>query len=374
MAESGREALLEVLRTEGVRHIFGNPGTTELPLIDALAGVDDISYVLALQEATAVGMADGYAQVTGRPAMLNLHTSAGLGNAIGNLTNAQANGTPLVVTAGQQDRRHLHHDPLLAGDLVGLAAPVAKWSREASNLGELGTIMRRAFHDATTAPSGPVFVSMPMDLLEERGDAPVPPPSRIERANAPAPALLDELATRLQSSSRVAIVAGDEVAASGAVPALVAVAEALGCAVHGSPLHSTVVFPTTHPLWRNALPPNANAIASALAAYDTVLLVGGRAFMVYPYSPGPAVPEGVALLHVAPDAHQLGRTWPTELGVSGDPRATLEALRERLGHAADLTAARAEREQSDARFDAKAVEGYTTAPMPPASAAHALLR
>src|SRR3982751_2488628 len=131
MASGGREALLEVLRTEGVRRVFGNPGTTELPLVDALAAIDDISYVLSLQEATAVGMADGYAQVTGRPAFLNLHTSAGLGNAIGNLTNAQANGTPLVVTAGNQDRRHRHTDPLLGGDLVALARGATKAATEA---------------------------------------------------------------------------------------------------------------------------------------------------------------------------------------------------------------------------------------------------
>src|SRR6188472_1365299 len=136
-ARTGRDALLEVLRTEGVRHLFGNPGSTELPLMDALAGADDLHYVLCLQEATAVGMADGYAQTTGRPAFLNLHTSAGLGNAIGNLTNAVANRTPLVVTAGQQDYRHIVTDPLLAGDLVGLAAAVAKWTHEVRTLDEL---------------------------------------------------------------------------------------------------------------------------------------------------------------------------------------------------------------------------------------------
>ncbi|HVM53376.1 MAG TPA: thiamine pyrophosphate-binding protein [Acidimicrobiales bacterium] len=374
MATGGREALLEVLRTEGVRHVFGNPGTTELPLVDALAAVDDIDYVLALQEATAVGMADGYAQATGRPAFLNLHTSAGLGNAIGNLTNAQANGTPLVVTAGQQDRRHLHHDPLLAGDLVGLAAPVSKWAHEVSNLGELGTILRRAFHDATSAPTGPVFVSIPMDLLEENGDAPVPPASRIERASAPPAPLLDELAQRLQAAERLAIVAGDEVAASDAVPALVAVAEALGCSVHGSPLHSNVVFPTAHPLWRNALPPSAAAIAGVLGQYDAVLLVGGRAFMVYPFTAGPALPDAVELLHLSPDPHQLGRTWPTALGLVGDPRASLVALADRLGPPADLSAARAAREESDAAFDAKARDAYDTAPIPPAAGVHALLR
>jgi benzoylformate decarboxylase len=176
------------------------------------------------------------------------------------------------------------------------------------------------------------------------------------------------------AAERVAIVAGDEVAAAGAVPALVEVAEALGCPVHGSPLHSNVVFPTTHPLWANALPPSAGAIASALGAYDVVLLVGGRAFMVYPYAPGPAVPPSGSLLLLSPDGHQLGRTWPVELGLVGDPRASLEALRMRLGPAADLSEKRAARAASDERFDAKAREGYDAAPMPPASAVHALLR
>jgi benzoylformate decarboxylase len=374
VSRTGRDALLEVLRGEGVRHVFGNPGTTELPLVDALAGVDDVEYVLALQEATAVAMADGYAQVTGRPAFLNLHTSAGLGNAIGNLTNAQANGTPLVVTAGQQDRRHLHHDPLLSGDLVGLARPVSKWAHEVGNLGELGTVLRRAFNDASSAPSGPVFVSLPMDLLDEAGDAPVPARSTVERRTTPAPELLDDLAARLTGAGRVAIVAGDEVAASGATDALVQVAEALGCNVHGSPLHSNVVFPTTHPLWSGALPPSATAIAKALSQYDAVLLVGGRAFMVYPWSPGPAVPESLELLHLSPDAHQLGRVWPAALGVVGDPRASLEALRTRLGPASDLSTAASERAAADERFDAKAREGYDVAPMPPAAAVHALLR
>nr|MDQ3294002.1 thiamine pyrophosphate-binding protein [Actinomycetota bacterium] len=166
---TGREVLLEVLRTEGVTHVFGNPGSTELPFVDALAAADDIHYVLALQEATAVGMADGYALATRRPAFLNLHTSAGLGNAIGNLTNARANGTPLVVTAGQQDERHLADDPLLSGPLTELAAPTAKWAHEVRSLGELGTMLRRAFADAAKAPAGPTFLSLRMDILERSG-------------------------------------------------------------------------------------------------------------------------------------------------------------------------------------------------------------
>src|SRR3954468_22684336 len=148
-----RDVFLEVLASEGVAHVFGNPGTTELPFIDALAGQTSIEYVLALQEASAVAMADGYAQVTQRPAFLNLHTSAGLGNAIGNLTNARANRTPLVVTAGQQDYRHIASDPLLSGPLVQIAEGAVKWGHETRTAGEVGTILRRAFHHAAQPPA-----------------------------------------------------------------------------------------------------------------------------------------------------------------------------------------------------------------------------
>jgi len=178
----GVDVLLEVLASEGVTHVFGNPGTTELPFVDALAGRDEPHYVLALQEASAVAMADGYAQVTGRPAFLNLHTSAGLGNGIGNLTNAVANGAPLVVTAGNADRRHLIADPMLSGDLVGLARGVSKWGHEVRHAAELGTVLRRAFHDAAPPPAVPLFVSNPSDVLYVHDPAIVgPPPSAISR-------------------------------------------------------------------------------------------------------------------------------------------------------------------------------------------------
>ena len=379
MASSGREALLEVLRTEGVRHLFGNPGSTELPLMDALATADDLHYVLALQEATAVGMADGYAQATGRPAFLNLHTSAGLGNAIGNLTNAAANRTPLVVTAGQQDRRHRHHDPLLSGDLVGIASPTCKVATEVTTLDGLGTVLRRAFTDAGSPPAGPVFVSLPMDLLDEVGDAPVPARSRVERAAVGA--ALPAVAERLVGAApdRLAIVAGDEVASSGGVDALVALAEALGCQVFGSPLHSTTVFPTASPQWAGPLPPSADGIAKALDGLDVVLLVGSQAFLVYHWTPGPALPEGTALLHLSPDPTAIGRAWPAEVGVVGDPRASLEALLPLVAEAVDPPVVAAAREalasasaEAAAGFDARARARYDDDPMAPAAAAHAL--
>src|SRR5688572_8975170 len=301
----GRDVLLEVLRTEGVRHIFGNPGSTELPLIDALADADDLRYVLALQEATVVGMADGYAQATGRPAFLNLHTSAGLGNAIGNLTNARANRTPLVVTAGQQDYRHIVTDPLLSGPLVELAAGTVKWGHEVRTPGELGTVLRRAFHDADHPPAGPVFVSLPMNQLDqEAGSAPAPSTVRTDAVAGGVEELADLLTTA--AVGRVGIVVGDAVAAAGAVSSAVALAEALGAPVHGAPLHGRGVFPPSHPLWKGMLAPAAAAVSAALHGYRRVLLIADAAFTVYPYTPGPAVPPEVELLHLSSDAAQLG--------------------------------------------------------------------
>jgi len=378
---TARDVLLDVLRTEDVRHIFGNPGSTELPLIDALAGADDLHYVLALQEATAVGIAEGYAQATGRPAFLNLHTSAGLGNAIGALTNAQANHTPLVVTAGQQDYRHIVTDPLLAGDLTGLARSVSKWTHEVRTAGELGTILRRAFHDAMSPPSGPVFVSIPMDLLDDGGDHPVPPPSTIHRR--PVADALDELATLLAQPpvGKVGIVVGDDVATADAVAEVVALAEALGAPVHGAPLHSLGVFPPLHALWAGMLAPAATAMNAALSGYDRVLLIGGRGFMAYPYTPGSALPATTELLHLAPDAHQLGRIYPTRWAAAGDPKASVAALLSLVRSRVDSNAVAASVEVAGTRrraavqaLEDTAFSRYDTSPIDPMAAAHALVR
>ena len=377
----GRDVLLEVLRTEGVRHIFGNPGSTELPFIDSLADADDLHYVLGLQEATVVGMADGYAQATGRPAFVNLHTSAGLGNAVGNLTNARANRAPLVVTAGQQDYRHIAAEPLLSGPLVELAGGSVKWAHEVRTVAELGTILRRAFHDAASAPAGPVFAALPMDLLDQAYDEPIPQASVVHPMGTAA--ALEELAELLcaQPPGRLALVMGDAVSAAGAVPAAVALAEALGAPVYGSPLHGRGVFPPAHPLWQGMLNPAAAPIRAELERYDRVLLIGEQAFIVYPYTPGPALPPDVELLHLSPDPTQLARTWPVRLGVAGDVRASLKALLPLVSGRADAPAAEAalragevRRRAEIERLEATARERYGPAPMHPMAAAHALVR
>src|ERR1700761_5187446 len=209
-ARRGANVLLEILESEGVEYIFGNPGTTELALIDALLG-SPIHYVLALQEAGVVAMADGYAQACGKPGFINLHTAGGLGHGMGNLLNASVSQTPLVVTAGQQDSRHTITDPLLFGDLVAIARPAVKWAHEVAHADQLPILVRRAFHDAQAAPTGPVFLSLPMDVMEEMSSVGIDQRSEIDRR--PFAGSLEKLAGHLARipPGRLLIIAGDEV-------------------------------------------------------------------------------------------------------------------------------------------------------------------
>ena len=174
MTRRARDVLLDILRDGGITHVFGNPGSTEMPLMDALVDAPDIAYVLGLQEATAVAMADGWALASGRAGFVNLHAMGGLGNAMGVLVASKASETPLVVTAGQQDTRHLMTEPWLSGDLVALAHPVCKWAKEVRRGEDVGQALRRAFAICRTPPCGPVFLSLPMDVLDQEVAGPTP--------------------------------------------------------------------------------------------------------------------------------------------------------------------------------------------------------
>ena len=377
---NGRSVLLEVLRSEGIAHCFGNPGTTELPFVDALADEQALHYVLALQENVAVAMADGYAQASGRPSFVNLHTVAGLGGGLGNLTNAMANRTPMVITAGQADRRHLLAEPMLSGDLTGLAAAATKWQHEVRHLGELAPILRRAFLSAATPPTGPVFVSIPMDVLEESGDVEVPPRSHV--APGAVAGGLEELAGLLAEAAPqdVALVVGDEVAGGGAVAEVVALAETLGARVYGVPLYSNLNFPTDHPLWTGMLGFTAANVSGTLSRFRRIFVIGAKAFLVYPWTPPSPLPAGSELLHLTADPSLVGRDLPTRLGTVGDIAASLAALTplvaarvDRAAVAAALDRARGEAEGAAERFAAFAAERGAESPMHAMAATHALL-
>jgi benzoylformate decarboxylase len=329
----GANLLLEILLSEGVEYIFGNPGTTELPVMDALTEVPSIRYVLALQEASAVAMADGYAQAARRPGFLNLHTAGGLGHGMGNLLNASVSQTPLVVTAGQQDSRHTITDPLLFGDLVSLARPAVKWAHEVAHADQLPVLVRRAFHDASAAPTGPVFLSLPMDVMEEMSAVGIDAPSVIDRR--PVAGSLALLAERLAAipPGRLVIIAGDEVHASDAADEVVQLAETLGAPVFGSSWPSRIPFPTAHPLWNGNMPTKATEIAERLANYDALFALGGKSLITILYTEGAAVPPGCAVYQMSADVRDLGRTYTTPLSVVGDIKASLQAMAPLLARA-----------------------------------------
>jgi benzoylformate decarboxylase len=352
----GAAVLLEVLRSEGVEYIFGNPGTTELPLIDALLAAPDMHYILALQEASVVAMADGYAQASRKPGFINLHTAGGLGHGLGNLLNASVTQTPLVVTAGQQDSRHTITDPLLFGDLVTIAGPAVKWAHEVAHANQLPILVRRAFNDARAAPAGPVFLSLPMDVMEEMSSVGIDAPSVIDRR--PVAGSLPQLAEYLAAIApgRLVLIAGDEVHASDAAQEVVALAEILGAPVYCSSWPSRIPFPTSHPLWSGKMPHSGTEIAALLADYDAVFALGGKSLITVLYTEGSAVPAGCAVFQMTADVRDLGRTYVTQLSVVGDIRDSLRALNPIVKAAMQSTAAqrtRLVRQAADRRRESR---------------------
>jgi benzoylformate decarboxylase len=322
------DAVLEILRTEGVDRVFGNPGTTELPLVDRFVDVDDLAYVLGVHEGPLVAMADGYARATRRPAFVNLHVAAGTANGMIGMLNALRSRVPLVVLAGQQDSRHLVQEPMLAGDLVGLAAAACKSAVEARRPEEVPLLLRRAFREAVAAPAGPVFVSVPMDFFEQEVGQP-PPASHLPEAR-PVHDLTTAVAM-LREASSPALVAGDGISRSTGVAHAVRLADALGATVYGAPMFDHLNFPMDHAAYAGMLPPDNAQLRNTLDGHDVVLLAGVRGFAPHHYSPQVPVGPATRLVQVDEDAATVGRTYPVALGIVGDVGDVLAGLADVLG-------------------------------------------
>ena len=316
---------MESLLAHGVEHIFGNPGTTESPILDALLDYPRLRYIVALHEGVALGAASYHAQATGRPAVANVHVAPGLGNSLGMLYNALKARAPLVVTAGQQDTRLRLRGPVLGHDLVAMAAPLTKWSVQVERADELALIMHRAVKIATDPPAGPVFVGLPIDVMEQETDQGPLAPGRLHRAPAPDPAGVAEAAALLLGGRRPVIVAGDDAAPAAAE--LLALAERLGAAVWCEGIRARQVVPSRHPNFRLSLPFDAVAIRRALDEADVVLLVGGPFFEEVWYAPGSPLPPGAAAIHVETSPERLAHNLPVTVGLVSEPRAALAALR-----------------------------------------------
>lgn len=369
------DAFLEILRTEGVDRIFGNPGTTELPLMDALAGAPDLHYTLGLHEGSVVSMADGFARATRRPSVVNLHVAAGVANGLIGMLDASRSRTPMVVTAGQQDRRHLLDDPMLGGDLVGMAGPVVRSAVEVQHARDLPIVLRRAFAIAQRPPAGPVLVSIPMDLLDELEDVDVP-----DRSAAPVagPAAgIDAAIERLAAARAPAIVAGDGIGRADALAELVAVAEALGAATYLQPMYDRIDFPTDHLLYAGMPLPTTESIRGHLAGHDVVFIAGCHAFMAHHYTPGGPIPAGTTVIQLDEDAAEIGRTFPVALGLVGglapSLRGLAEGLRGRVPEAAERAAQVADRtSRARAATEDEVASRPTGLPLDPLRAVHAI--
>lgn len=322
----GRKVLMESLVAQGVRHIFGNPGTTESPLLDSLPDYPQIDYVMALHEGVAVGAASFYAQATGETAVVNLHVAPGLGNGIGALYNAMKANSPMVVTAGQQDTRMRLENPLLGHDLVAMAAPVTKWSVQIERADEIAPILRRAFKVANDAPKGPVFVSLPIDVMEQETEIAAAQPDRLWRAAQPDPQGIAAIAALLLEAQAPVIVAGDDVSRAHGEQHLVALAEAIGAPVGFEGLRHHAPFPTAHPSYRASLPPDAAQVRKALAGADLVLLLGGPFFEDVWFAPGGHFPERARVCQIEQSPERLAYNYRLDAGVVGEMAASLTAL------------------------------------------------
>ncbi|MGI8859076.1 MAG: benzoylformate decarboxylase [Rubrobacteraceae bacterium] len=323
-----REATLDLLRELEMTTVFGNPGSTELPFLKDFP--DDFRYVLGLQEATVLSMAEGYARGTGGAVLVNLHTGPGLGNAMGNLVTAWHNKTPLVITAGQQDRRHIALEPLLTGNLVELARPYVKRSHEPYRAQDVPGEIHRAYHTAMQNPRGPVFLSIPMNDWDAEAE---PFAAReVSHRSAPDPEALERVARALTEARRPVVVAGSGIARADAFHDAVALAEKLRAEVWADPNSPLSGFPQNHPLFRGHLVLAQKKVAELLAPYDVVLVIGAPVFQYYPYIPGPVVEDGTLLFHVTDDPAEAHRA---AAGVSlvGDVKLAIRQLTELLPEA-----------------------------------------
>jgi len=362
--------LIELAQSEGVDRVFGNPGTTELPFMDELAKVPEFHYYLGLHEGTAVSMADGYARATRRPSFLNLHIAAGLAHGLANMLNARRARTPMVVTVGQQDRRHLIQDPMLGGDLLALAQGAFKDAVEVTQVEDLPTLVRRAFLLSQTAPTGPVMVSIPVDVLEEELDEPLPERTEVRGLGVAEGA--DELAEALLGAGAPAIVAGDGVGRAGAVEDLVALAEALGATVFHEPMYDCVDFPATHPLSAGMLPPVDALIQEKLSGHDVVFLVGSHAFSAHYYTDSVPIPERTQILQLDEDRAELGRNYPARIALHGGIGPTVRAITGIVSGRCPEAEARIEAARKDQAAPASAPASNGER-MDPAAAADALV-
>jgi len=325
-ATTGYDAFIALLASEGVEYLFGNPGTTELAIMQALGTQSAIRYVLGLQEGIVVGMADGYARASGRLAAANVHVAPGLGNAMGSLYSAKFSGSPVLLTAGQQEQGHGLMEPLLYDSLVPIAQPFVKWAVECARVQDLPRVIRRAAKVALTPPTGPVFLSLPGDVLDATATLDFGHPTRVDFDVRPADHVLEKLADRVLSANNPVIIAGHELATNNALEDAGDFAELVGAAVLQQTVPYGAHFLSGHRCFLGALNRNQAQVRARLEPHDLLICLGSDVLRMSVYSATDALPAGMPIVQIAERDWELGKNYPAEIAVKANVRETLRAL------------------------------------------------
>ena len=323
---TGRSAFLALLKDEGITHLFGNPGTTELPIMHALKDHPDLTYVMGMQESIVVAMADGYSRATGELVACNVHVAPGLGNAMGALYNCKFTGTPLIITAGQQELGHGLTEPLLYDPLVPIAEPLVKWATEITRLEDMPRIVRRAAKIAMTPPMGPVFISLPGDILNNEAGIDLGSSTRVDTRNRPADDVLESLADRLLRSENPVIVCGNEIVTSDALAEAGEFAEAIGAAVYQQTVPYGSHFLSEHPCFVGGLSRSQPQVRGTLEPHDLMIVLGADVLRMSVWDAVDPMPAELPIVQIGLNDWEIGKNYATEIAIGSDVRETLKAL------------------------------------------------
>ena len=327
---TGRSAFLSLLKDEGITHLFGNPGTTELPIMDALTEHPDLNYMMSMQESLVVYMAEGYSRSSGKLSACNVHVAPGLGNAMGAIYAAKFANTPIIITAGQQEQGHGLTEPLLYDPLVPIAQPLVKWAVEVTRFEDLPRIVRRAAKVAMTPPTGPVFISLPGDILNEEGALELGARTRVDTRVRPIDSTLEKTAERILSASNPVIVAGHELATDDALQEAAEFASIIGCPVYQQTVQYGAHFLSEHPGFMGALSRDQQQVRDVLAPYDLLIVLGADVLRMSVWSSVEPLPEGMKIVQIGQRDWEMGKNFPTELAIRADVKETLKALNPKL--------------------------------------------
>ena len=315
-----------MFEAEGIEYMFGNPGTSEAPMMAVMDQYPSIEYVLVLQEGVAVGLAEGYARSTGKVPLVSLHIDNGMSNGLSLMIDQLYGGTPMVMTAGNKDIRKLAPG---RSDLADMARPYSKWSTEITHAEQVPSVIRRAFQEARTAPTGPTFVAMSANAFDDVAEMDLIPSAQVDISPSADPELIDQICGLIAGANRPILIVGDRVSDTNGTAAAVAVAEAGGMRAYGHGSNE-INFPADHPLWQGNLNMRTIESVSAVKAADVVIAVGCPVFEDFFYQPGQFVAANSKLVHIDINSGAIGKSEPTDLGIIASPGKALSQLAEAL--------------------------------------------